>query len=115
MLDRLPAQLRHFILIVGAGFFGPIIKAIVVAQGVTGIHWTSLLTASLNTAIVAGVTSNVLLNLTPLTRQYGAFAAPVKDPVVVAELANTRAALANVQAQLIQAQAPAVAEAAAAA
>ena len=103
MLDKLPAQLRHFILIVGAAFFSPFIKAILVAQGVTGIAWHSLLISSINTAVVAGVSSNVLLNLTPLTRQYGAFATPpaaVQDPAVLKELADTKQALADAEAKL---------------
>ena len=99
MLDKLPAQLRHFVLIIGAVFLGPIVKAVIIAQGVTGMHWHSLLVSSANTAIVAGLTSNVLLNLTPLTRQYGAFAklVPAADSAAAAEAASAALALKAAQ------------------
>lgn len=73
MLDKLPAQVRHLILIIGATFLGVIVKAIITAQGVTGVHWGSVSTLALNTAVVTGVTSFVALYLTPVTKQYGLF------------------------------------------
>lgn len=76
MLDKLPAQLRHFILIVGFAFIGVIAKAINDASGVTAVHWSATLTLALNTAVTSGVTGFMLLNLTPLTKQYGAFGVP---------------------------------------
>lgn len=84
MLDKLPPMLRHFIIIVGATFLGVIAKAILAAQGVTGVHWVAAATLGLNTAIVTGVTSFMLLNLTPLTKQYGAFSDPATAPVLIA-------------------------------
>ena len=100
MLDKLPAQLRHFILIVGGTFLGVVAKAILAAQGVTGVHWAAAATLGLNTAVVTGATSFMLLNLTPLTKQYGAFSdAPPAAPQALQELSDAKQALADVQAQ----------------
>lgn len=78
MLDKLPAQVRHLFLIVGATFLGIIAKAILAAQGVTGVHWAATATLALNTAIVTGVTAFMVLYLTPITKQYGAFSDPTQ-------------------------------------
>lgn len=90
MLDKLPPQVRHFILIIGGTFLGVMAKAIITANGVTGVHWAATATLALNTAIVTGVTAFMLLNLTPITKQYGAFADPAvtpnfNAPIVLAE------------------------------
>ena len=79
MLDKLPASVRHLILIIGATFLGVIAKAILAAQGVTGVHWGSTAGLALNTSVVTGVTAFMVLYLTPLTKQWGAFS-PVDLP-----------------------------------
>lgn len=94
MLDKLPVPLRHLLLIVGATFLGVIAKAILAAQGVTGVHWATTATLALNTAVVTGVTAFMVLYLTPITKQWGAFSdpsqivntgnAPVPAPAVIA-------------------------------
>lgn len=91
MLDKLPAQLRHFILIIGGTFLGVMCKAIVAANGVTGVHWATTAVLAVNTAIVTGVTSFMLLSLTPLTKQYGAFAVPSAPALPLSALAVTPA------------------------
>ena len=73
MLDKLPAPVRHLLLIVGATFLGVIAKAILDAKGVTGVHWATTATLALNSAIVTGVTAFMVLYLTPITKQWGAF------------------------------------------
>ena len=83
MLDKLPPMLRHFVIIVGGTFLGVMAKAIITANGVTGVAWAATATLALNTAIVTGVTSFMILNLTPLTKQYGAFSTPDDGPVLV--------------------------------
>lgn len=90
MLDKLPPMLRHFVIIVGGAFLGVMAKAILTANGITGVHWAATATLALNTAIVTGVTSFMILNLTPLTKQYGAFSTPSDGPAVV----NTGGAVA---------------------
>ena len=82
MLDKLPASVRHLILIIGATFLGVIAKAILAAQGVTGVHWAATASLALNTAVVTGVTAFMVLYLTPLTKQWGAFS-PADHPVLV--------------------------------
>lgn len=76
MLDKLPVPLRHLLLIIGATFLGVIAKAILAAQGVTGVHWATTATLALNTAVVTGVTAFMVLYLTPITKQWGAFSDP---------------------------------------
>ena len=98
MLDKLPAQLRHFILIVGGTFLGVMCKAIITANGVTGVHWATTAVLAVNTAIVTGVTSFMLLSLTPLTKQYGAFADTSGAPLYSAPVYNTPAPLASAPA-----------------
>ena len=95
MLDKLPASVRHLLLIIGATFLGVIAKAILDAKGVTGVHWASTATLALNYAIVTGVTAFMVLYLSPITRQWGAFApadpmtlTAAPAPVVIASPAS---------------------------
>ena len=94
MLDKLPASVRHLLLIVGAVFLGVIAKAILDAQGVTTVHWSATLTLALNSAIVTGVTAFMVLYLSPITKQWGAFA-PVNPPVLVTPPAPVMAVVAS--------------------
>lgn len=71
VLDKLPASVRHLIIVFGASFGGRIVSAIVDAQGVTGVAWLDTLKAALNVASLAAATAIAALYLTPLTRQYG--------------------------------------------
>ena len=71
MLDRLPPALRHFLIVIGAAFAQGIVSAVISAQGVTGVDWSTVLLDDVNHTAVAGVTAFVALWLTPLTRQYG--------------------------------------------
>ena len=89
MLDKLPAQLRHFIIIVGFAFLGVILKAINDASGVTAVHWSATLTLALNTAVTTGIAGFMALNLTPLTRQYGAFSNQSAGASSVVSLASS--------------------------
>ena len=102
MLDKLPPMLRHFVIIVGGAFLGVMAKAILTANGITGVHWAATVTLAVNTAIVTGVTSFMILNLTPLTKQYGAFSTPNDGPPLV----NTGSGLSSRLAPVELAPAP---------
>lgn len=78
MFDRLPAWLRHFLILV---FLAPLVlfvsllaAQIVAGGGIDGFAWGDEAYAALNTAIVtiaSGLLSWIALYVTPLTRQYG--------------------------------------------
>ena len=70
-LDKLPASVRHILLMFSAAFGGTVLKAIIVAQGVTEVVWGSVLTSALNTSVVGSATLALALYITPLTKQYG--------------------------------------------
>lgn len=70
MLDKLPAPLRHLIIVAGSVFLGAIAKDIVTAGGIAGLSLTNLRVA-LDSAVVSAVTAAGALYLTPLTKQYG--------------------------------------------
>lgn len=75
-LDRLPASVRHAVIVFGGSALGKLGQTIVDAGGVTGVAWGDALTAALNAAAVATVLAAGVLTLTPATRQYGLFKAP---------------------------------------
>lgn len=71
MLDRLPAWLRHLVIVAGATFAGSIATAIIAADGVTTLDWVTVARDALDLAAVATAGTAAALWLTPLTRQYG--------------------------------------------
>jgi enoyl reductase-like protein len=71
MLDKLPAPVRHLLIVVGAAAVGVPVQAVVAAQGVTGVDWADTLVDALNAGGLAGALAIGALWLTPLTRQYG--------------------------------------------
>jgi hypothetical protein len=76
MLDNLPPQVRHALIVFGSAFLGIFAKAIVDAGGVTGLAWQTTAAAALNGAVIALIIGAGLLAGTPLSRQYGIGATP---------------------------------------
>lgn len=70
-LDKLPAGVRHILLMFFAAFLGTVLKAVIVAQGVTTVKWHSVLESALNTSVAGSAALALALYITPLTRQYG--------------------------------------------
>lgn len=80
MLDRLPAAARHFVIVVILapllGLLLAFVNAVIQAQGLD-VDWAGTWSAAINAAAVSaafGVSAWLALYVTPLTRQYGAFA-----------------------------------------
>jgi hypothetical protein len=71
VLDKVPAPVRHLLIVAGATFLGAFVHAILSAQGVTGVDWAGTAKGALNLTAVNAATAVVGLWLTPLTRQYG--------------------------------------------
>lgn len=71
MLDRIPAWLRHLLIVVAATFGVTVAEAVVSAGGVSTVDWLGTLLRAVDIAAVAGATTSLALWLTPLTRQYG--------------------------------------------
>jgi hypothetical protein len=71
MLERLPAPLRHLLIVAGAAFISVPVQDVVAAQGVTGVDWPATLVHAIDAAGVAGAVAIGVLWLTPITRQYG--------------------------------------------
>lgn len=76
-LDRLPAWLRHAIIVFVAAFLGDLLPVVWGAFSSGGfaalsvLDWSGLLVDALEDSITATVTASGVLGLTPLTRQYG--------------------------------------------
>lgn len=70
-LDKLPALVRHILIAGIAVFAGVIVKAIIVAQGVTAVLWHATFVTAVDSTAVSMATIALALWITPLTRQYG--------------------------------------------
>lgn len=69
LLDRLPAQVRHLVLIFLGAFIAPL--ALKIQDGVNPLTWNL---STLKEAVAAAITAlvgGVILYVTPLTKQYG--------------------------------------------
>jgi hypothetical protein len=66
-----PAWLRHAGILYSSTAAGVVLKAIIVAGGVTGVPWADTLLNALDTGAVATAAGLLLLVGTPATRQYG--------------------------------------------
>ena len=83
ILDRLPATVRHGILVFIGSFATVVLGAIASAHGVTGIDWASVLIDAVNAGVVAALAAVGLAAGTSLTTQYGVgSAAPAPDSAV---------------------------------
>jgi hypothetical protein len=71
MLDRLPASVRHFILVFVGAAGSILVSDITAANGVTNVAWVQSLTDALNAGVLASVGVLAAMYLTPMTRQYG--------------------------------------------
>lgn len=107
MFDRLPAWLRHFLILVVLAplvLFASLIAARIVAEGgIDGFAWDDEAYAAFNTSIVSlmgGVLTWVALYITPLTRQYGVGAGATST--VVGEHTDTSEPLAIPQSWVAQ-------------
>jgi hypothetical protein len=69
LLDRLPAQVRHLILIFLGAFIGPL--ALQVQNGVNPLTWNITTFKEVLGAAITAAIGGVLLYVTPLTKQYG--------------------------------------------
>jgi membrane protein YdbS with pleckstrin-like domain len=70
LLDRLPAWIRHLVIVFGATFVTVVAKAVAASNGVTNVAWSTVWWAAVDGA-AAAVAAVVLLAVTPVTRQYG--------------------------------------------
>lgn len=73
LLDHMPAWARHAAIAGGAAAGGTITKAIITAQGVTGVPWGDTLRDTVDAGFLAATVAISVLVVTPLTRQYGIF------------------------------------------
>ena len=73
MIDKLPAWLRHLLIVGGGTFAATLIQAVLAVRGVTGVDWPTVLTDAVNLTVVAVVTAAAALWGLPVTRQYGLF------------------------------------------
>lgn len=73
ILDKLPAPLRHAVIVGLAVFLGVIVQAILVAKGITGVVWRPVFGHAIDTSAVSIATAMLALYVTPLTTQYGLF------------------------------------------
>ena len=71
LLDRMPAVVRHGLIVFGGTLSGALLNAVVNAQGVTGVQWGTVIPHSIDSAFYATAVTLVALVVTPLTRQYG--------------------------------------------
>lgn len=71
LLDRLPAKARHAIIAGFAAAGGTLCKAVIVAQGVTGVDWPTAARTAIDSGFLAAALALAVLVFTPLTRQYG--------------------------------------------
>lgn len=71
MLDKLPAPVRHLLIVAGAVFAGSIASAVIAAGGVLGVDWIHTLTSAVDEAALSVASAAAALWFTPLTKQYG--------------------------------------------
>jgi len=71
MLDRLPAWVRHMLIVFGAVFGGSLCARVVDAGGVLEVDWLPAAAGSFNAASVVAASTAAALWFTPLTKQYG--------------------------------------------
>lgn len=71
MLDRLPAWVRHLVIVFGAVALGTFAQSVVDASGVSHLDWTGSAAQAGDAGAVAVAAAALVLWLTPATRQYG--------------------------------------------
>lgn len=71
MLDKLPAWLRHLVLVFAGAGGAVVADAVVNDRGVTNVPWGHTLRVAVDTGSVAAAGVVSALYLLPLTRQYG--------------------------------------------
>jgi DNA-binding transcriptional regulator LsrR (DeoR family) len=71
VVETSPDWLRHAAVLFVASSAGVVLKAVVAAQGVTGVAWPETLRAALDTGASATAAGLLLLTATPATRRYG--------------------------------------------
>ena len=79
ILDKVPAPVRHLLIVAGAVFGGYIVQAVLAAHGVSGVDWSGTLVDAVDATAVAVATAAAALWLTPLTSQYGVGASGSSD------------------------------------
>lgn len=67
-----PDWMRHAVIVWASAAGGVILKAVISAEGVTGVDWSSTLRSALDTGAAAAAAGLLLLTTTPATRRYGA-------------------------------------------
>ena len=70
-LDKLPAPVRHGLMVFFGAASSKVIAAITTANGVTGVDWRTVLEDALNVGATATVSVLLVMYITPLTKQYG--------------------------------------------
>lgn len=71
MLDKLPAWLRHLLIVFAGAAGAVIVDAVVNAKGVSNVAWGHSLRVALDTGSVAAALAVGALYITPLTQKYG--------------------------------------------
>jgi len=78
-LDRLPPRYRHAVIAAGSGFTGSLLATVghtlttcgVTVACVQGMAWRDVLGGAAGVGVTAALAALGLLQVTPLTRQYG--------------------------------------------
>lgn len=71
ILDKLPAPVRHFVLVFVGSALTVVVGAVASARGMSGVDWPNVLLDALNAGVVAGVAAVGIAAGTPITTQYG--------------------------------------------
>lgn len=71
VVDAAPDWLRHAAILFGSSAAGVVLKAVIAAEGVTGVDWSRTLVTALDTAAATTAAGLLLLVATPATRRYG--------------------------------------------
>lgn len=66
-----PDWLRHALIVWASTAGGVVLKAVIAAEGVTGVDWSPTLLSALDTGAAAAAAGLLLLATTPATRRYG--------------------------------------------